>query len=206
MKKTSRHNLRLGVTGGIGSGKSTVCRVFSVLGIPVFSADIEAKRIQDNDPEIKDKINSIAGKDLYSSGRLDRTELARLIFNNKDFLWEVNSIIHPAVFNYFRRWVDMQDAPYSIMEAAILFESGAYRMMDRIVTVVTPLQERIDRLLKGNKLNREQITDRIRNQIDDESRIKKSDYVIYNSENDMIIPSILEIHQGMLKLHSKSIQ
>jgi len=206
MKKTSRHNLRLGVTGGIGSGKSTVCRVFSVLGIPVFSADIEAKRIQDNDPEIKDKINSIAGKDLYSSGRLDRTELARLIFNNKDFLWEVNSVVHPAVFNYFRRWVDMQDAPYSIMEAAILFESGAYRMMDRIVTVVTPLQERIDRLLKGNKLNREQITDRIRNQIDDESRIKKSDYVIYNSENDMIIPSILEIHQGMLKLHSKSIQ
>jgi dephospho-CoA kinase len=205
MKKTSRHNLRLGVTGGIGSGKSTVCRVFSVLGIPVFSADIEAKRIQDNDPEIKDKINSIAGKDLYSSGRLDRTELARLIFNNKDFLWEVNSVVHPAVFNYFRRWVDMQDAPYSIMEAAILFESGAYRMMDRIVTVVTPLQERIDRLLKGNKLNREQITDRIRNQIDDESRIKKSDYVIYNSENDMIIPSILEIHQEMLKLHSKSI-
>jgi dephospho-CoA kinase len=206
MKRTSRHNLRLGVTGGIGSGKSTVCRVFSVLGIPVFSADIEAKRIQDNDPEIKDKINSIAGKDLYSSGRLDRTELARLIFNNKDFLWEVNSVVHPAVFNYFRRWVDMQDAPYSIMEAAILFESGAYRMMDRIVTVVTPLQERIDRLLKGNKLNREQITVRIRNQIDDESRIKKSDYVIYNSENDMIIPSILEIHQRMLKLHSKSIQ
>ena len=97
------------------------------LGVPVFSADIEAKRIQDNDPDMKDKINSLAGKDLYSSGKLDREELARLIFNNKDLLWEVNSIVHPVVFNYFRKWVAMQDAPYSIMEAAILFESGAYR-------------------------------------------------------------------------------
>jgi dephospho-CoA kinase len=206
MIKTSRHNLRLGVTGGIGSGKTTVCRVFSVLGIPVFSADIEAKRIQDTDPDIKDKINSLAGKDLYSSGKLDRTELARLIFSNKDLLWEVNSVVHPAVFSCFRRWVASQDAPYSIMEAAILFESGAYRMMDKIVTIVTPLEERIDRLVKGNKLTREQITDRIRNQIDDESRIKKSDYVIYNSENDIIIPAILLIHQEMLKLNNKSSQ
>jgi len=202
MKKTSWHSLRLGVTGGIGSGKTTVCRVFSVLGIPVFSADIEAKRIQDTDPDIKNKINSLAGRDLYSSGKLDRTELASLIFNNRDYLWEINSIIHPAVLRCFRKWVSMQYAPYSIMEAAILFESGAYRMMDRIVTVVTPLEERIDRLVKGNKLNREQITDRIRNQIDDESRIKKSDFVIYNSEKDMIIPTILEIHQEMLKLHN----
>jgi dephospho-CoA kinase len=206
MKITSRHNLRLGVTGGIGSGKTTVCRVFSVLGIPVFSADIEAKRIQDTDPDIKDKINTLAGKDLYSSGKLDRKELASLIFNNKDLLWEVNSVVHPAVINCFRKWIEIQNAPYSIMEAAILFESGAYRMMDRIVTIVTPLEERIDRLVKGNKLTREQIADRIRNQIDDESRIKKSDYVIYNSENDMIIPAILVIHQEMLKLHNNSTQ
>jgi dephospho-CoA kinase len=204
MKRKLHQNLRLGVTGGIGCGKTTVCRVFSVLGIPVFSADDEAKRIQDTDPYIQIKLNSIAGKDLYSSGKLDRKELAALIFNNKDLLFEVNSIIHPAVFKYFTKWVARQDAPYSIMEAAILFESGAYRLMDRILTVVTPLEERIERLVNGNMLTKEQITARIRNQTNDESRIAKSDYVIYNSENDMIIPAILGIHREMLKLYEKS--
>lgn len=204
MKRKLHQNLRLGVTGGIGCGKTTVCRVFSVLGIPVFSADDEAKRIQDSDPYIQIKLNSIAGKDLYSSGKLDRKELAALIFSNKDLLFEVNSIIHPAVFKYFTKWIARQDAPYSIMEAAILFESGAYRLMDRIVTVVTPLEERIERLVNGNLLTKEQITARIRNQTDDESRIAKSDYVIYNSENDMIIPAILGIHREMIKLYEKS--
>jgi len=204
MKRKLHQNLRLGVTGGIGCGKTTVCRVFSVLGIPVFSADDEAKRIQDSDPYIQIKLNSIAGKDLYSSGKLDRKELAALIFSNKDLLFEVNSIIHPAVFKYFTKWVARQDAPYSIMEAAILFESGAYRLMDRIVTVVTPLEERIERLVNGNMLTKEQITARIRNQTDDESRIAKSDYVIYNSENDMVIPPILGIHREMIKLYEKS--
>jgi dephospho-CoA kinase len=204
MKRKSHQNLRLGVTGGIGCGKTTVCRVFSVLGIPVFSADDEAKRIQDSDTDIQIKLNTIAGKDLYSSGKLDRKELAALIFNNKDLLFEVNSIIHPAVFKYFIKWVARQDAPYSIMEAAILFESGAYRLMDRIVTVVAPLEERIERIINGNLLTKEQITDRIRNQTDDQSRITKSDYVIYNSENDMIIPAILGIHREMLKLYEKS--
>jgi dephospho-CoA kinase len=204
MKRKSHQNLRLGVTGGIGCGKTTVCRVFSVLGIPVFSADDEAKRIQDSDTDIQIKLNTIAGKDLYSSGKLDRKELAALIFNNKDLLFEVNSIIHPAVFKYFIKWVARQDAPYSIMEAAILFESGAYRLMDRIVTVVAPLEERIERIINGNLLTKEQITDRIRNQTDDKSRITKSDYVIYNSENDMIIPAILGIHREMLKLYEKS--
>jgi dephospho-CoA kinase len=204
MNKLPAESLKLGVTGGIGSGKTTVCKVFAVLGIPIFSADIEAKRIQDSDPEVQNKINSIAGKDLFASGRLDRAELARLIFSNKDLLGKVNSVIHPAVFRYFREWVQRQDSPYSIMEAAILFESGAYRMMDRIVTVVTPLEERIERLEKGNKMSREQIIGRVKNQIDDESRIRQSDYIIFNSENDMIIPAIIGIHDAMLKLYKKA--
>lgn len=203
MNNTQRKRLKLGVTGGIGSGKTTVCRVFSVLGVPVFSADEEAKRIQESDPVLRERINSLAGKNLYPSGKLDRIELAKIIFNDKDLLEKVNAVIHPIVFNYFTDWANGQDFPYSIMEAAILFESGAFRLMDRIVTVVTPLEERIDRLVKGQKLTREQIIDRVKNQIDDESRIVKSDYVIFNSENDMIIPAILGIHEEMLKL-SKS--
>lgn len=204
MSTLVRHGLKLGVTGGIGSGKTTVCRVFAVLGIPVFSADAEAKRIQDSDRELQKKINSFAGKDLFTTGRLDRTELARLIFNDKDLLEKVNSVVHPAVFRYFRQWAARQDAPYSVMEAAILFESGASRMMDRIVTVVTPIEERIERLINGNKFTREQIIERINNQIDDESRITKSDYVIFNSENDMIIPAVLGIHDEMLRLFNKT--
>jgi dephospho-CoA kinase len=203
MNKPEGKSLKLGVTGGIGSGKTTVCKVFGVLGIPVFSADDEAKRIQDNDREVQIKINSLAGKDLFSSGKLDRPELAKIIFNNKELLEKVNLLIHPAVFRSFGEWVNKQDSPYSIMEAAILFESGAFRLMDRIVTVVTPLEERIERLLSGNKLSREQIMERIKNQIDDESRVKQSDFVISNSENDMIIPAIIGIHEEMLKFCNK---
>lgn len=196
-------SLKLGVTGGIGSGKTTVCKVFSVLGIPVFSADIEAKQIQDNDPEVRNKINIACGRDLYASGKLDRAELANLIFGNKDLLAEINRIIHPAVFRNFRDWIKSQNSPYSIMEAAILFESGAYRMMDRIITVVTPQEQRIERVLRGNRLTREQVMDRINNQIDDEIRIRQSDFTIFNSENDMIIPAVLGIHKEMLKLYNK---
>ncbi len=204
MNTKVRHSLKLGVTGGIGSGKTTVCRVFAVLGIPVFSADAEAKRIQESDRKLQKEINRLAGKDLFTSGKLDRSELARLIFNDKDLLEKVNSVVHPAVFKYFREWAAGQDSPYSVMEAAILFESGASRMMDRIVTVVTPIEERIERLVNGNKFTREQIIGRIKNQIDDESRITKSDYVIFNSENDMIIPAVLGIHEEMLRLFNKT--
>jgi dephospho-CoA kinase len=204
MKSGTGRILKLGITGGIGSGKTTVCKVFSVLGIPVFSADEEAKRILDNEREIQKKISEAAGKDLYISGSLDRKELARLIFNNRDLLEKVNGIIHPAVFEYFGDWVQMQDSPYVIMEAAILFESGAARMMDKIVTVVTPVEERIERLLRGNKFTREQITERIRNQIDDGERISQSDFVIFNSENDMIIPAVLGVHNEMLRLYNKN--
>jgi dephospho-CoA kinase len=204
MNRLARKGLKLGVTGGIGSGKTTVCKVFAILGIPVFSADIEAKRIQDTNRALQIKINSLVGNDLFPDGKLDRAELAKLIFSNKELLEKVNSIVHPAVFKSFREWVKRQDSPYSIMEAAILFESGACRMMDRIVTIVTPMEERIERLVRGNKLTREQITERIINQIDDESRIKRSDFVIFNSENDMIIPAVLGIHEEMLKLYNKA--
>lgn len=197
MNNSDRPALKLGVTGGIGSGKTTVCKVFSVLGIPVFSTDDEAKVIMENDADMIRKINSLAGKDLYSTGSLDRTQLAKLIFNDKLLLAKVNSIVHPVVFDNYTEWVKRQSAPYTIMEAAILFESGASMLVDKILTVVTPIEERIERLTKGKKLTRSQVIERIKNQSDDNFRIMKSDYVIYNSENDMIIPVILEIHKEL---------
>lgn len=199
MKGAGKPRLRLGVTGGIGSGKSSVCKVFNVLGIPVFYSDPEAKAIMNNDLSVRSEINAIAGRDLYLSGNLDRAELAKLIFNDDELLGRVNALIHPLVFQNFLQWADMQAAPYVIMEAAILFESGASELVDKVLTVVAPLDQRIDRIVKGNQLTREQVMDRIRNQMDDDIKVKNSDYIIYNSEDDMIIPPVLRIHKDLLR-------
>jgi dephospho-CoA kinase len=199
MKTGDRSVLKLGVTGGIGSGKTSVCRVFSVLGIPVFSADAEAREVMDIDTGIMLRINTIVGKNLYAGGSLDRSELARLIFNNSRLLEKVNSLVHPVVFARFREWEKIQNAPYVIMEAAILFESGADKVVDRIVTVIAPIEERVNRVIHRSSITRDQVIERMRNQIEDTERIKRSDYVIQNSENDMIIPAILRIHEDILK-------
>ena len=190
--------MKLGITGGIGSGKTSVCRVFGVLGIPVFSADPEAQIIMNNDRSVMDGINDIAGRNLYPGDKLNKEELASLIFNDPELLKRVNSLVHPVVFEHFREWTGIQTAPYVIMEAAILFESGASNLVDRVATVVAPVEERISRVILRNKLTREQVVDRIKNQIDDEERIRLSDYVINNSENEMIIPVILGIHEDIL--------
>ena len=189
---------KLGVTGGIGSGKTSVCRVFDVLRVPVFSTDRDARETMEKDKGIIGKLNSIAGKDLYVNGSLDRMELARIIFNDKTLLEKVNLLVHPAVFDHFRNWALGQIAPYVIMEAAILFESGGSKFVDRVATVVAPVEQRIERVIQRNKLSREQVMERMKNQMDDEARIKLSDYVINNSENDMIITAILDIHDDIL--------
>jgi len=190
--------MKLGITGGIGSGKTSVCRVFNILGIPVFSADPEAQRIMNNDKGVIDGINKIAGKNLYPDGALDRMELASLIFNDPESLRKVNSLVHPVVFDNFIHWSEEQKSPYVIMEAAILFESGASNLVDRVATVYAPVEERIARVTRRNQLTRDQVLERIKNQMDDKTRMKMSDYKINNSENEMIIPVILKIHEDLL--------
>jgi len=190
--------MKLGITGGIGSGKTSVCRVFNVLGIPVFSADPEAQKIMNENSKIKRGINEIAGRNIYPHGKLDRMELASLIFNDPESLKKVNALVHPAVFENFIQWAEKQTAPYVIMEAAIMFESGASKLVDRVATIVAPVEERIARVTLRNKLTREQVMDRIRNQMTDKERIKRSDYIISNSENEMIIPVILSINEDIL--------
>jgi len=196
----SKSRFRLGITGGIGSGKTSVCRVFGVLNIPVFSADKAANEIMENDPEIMKELNLIAGTDLYLKGTLDRMTLASLIFNNRLLLEKVNALIHPAVFDHFNGWTRNQESPYVIMEAAILFESGGRRHVDKVATVVAPVEQRIERVIQRNRLTREQVLDRMKNQIDDELRISQSDFIISNAENDMIIPAVLQIHKEILNL------
>ena len=199
MKQETKKIMKLGITGGIGSGKTSVCRVFSVLGIPVFFADPEANLIMNNDEKIIREINKLASDDLYPGGVLDRKKLASLIFNDQDLLSKVNYLVHPVVFDNFRLWTAIQTTPYVIMEAAILFESGASELVDRVATVITPVEERIARVTKRNTLSRKQVIERINNQMNDSERIKRSDYVINNSENEMIIPAILKIHEDILE-------
>ncbi len=190
--------MKIGVTGGIGSGKTTVCRIFNVLGIPVFSADDEARKIMNTDHEVIEMVKTIVGKDVYSSGSLDRAELAAIIFKNSKLLKEINRLVHPVVFESFNLWVESVSSEYVIMDAAILFESRATELVDKIISVVAPVEERIERVVSRSKLTRDQVLERINNQIDDEEKIRLSDYVIYNSEHEMIIPEILKIHEDIL--------
>jgi len=198
MTREPKPGMKLGITGGIGSGKTSVCRIFSVLGIPVFFADPEASTIMNTDKKVIEGINNIAGKNIYQDGKLDRELLASLIFTDPESLRKVNSLVHPVVFDKFLKWAEEQNTPYVIMEAAILFESGASELVDRVATVYAPVEERIARVTRRNKLSREQVIRRMRNQLDDEEKIKRSDYVINNSENDMIIPVILRIHDDLI--------
>ena len=193
----------LGITGGIGSGKTTVCRIFMVLGVPVFVADNVAKELMHSDGDIRMRLNQVAGKDLYVSGSLDRKELARIIFNRPDLLRKVNEAVHPSVLRQFNEWASGAGSPYVIMESAILFEAGADSLVDRVATISAPVEERIARVMGRNDLSREEVIGRINNQLEDEEREEQSYYVINNSDNEMIIPEILKIHEDMLRLAGK---
>lgn len=194
---------RLGITGGIGSGKSTVCRVFNVLGLPVFSADDEARIIMDTDPGLKEDLSELAGRDLYAGGQLDRNKLASLIFNDRRLLDRVNALVHPRVFSRYHEWCEKQQADYVIFETAILFESGAEKYVDKTLAVAAPLEERIERVMGRNQMSRDQVMERVKNQISEEEIIKRSDYIIDNSENIMIIPQVMDIHKLILNFLKK---
>lgn len=188
---------KIGITGGIGSGKSTVCKIFETFGVPVYYADIEAKKITNNDPEIRRQLISLYGEEIYlPSGTINREKLAGIIFSNKQELKKVNSIIHPVVKKYYRNWVtENKNHKYLLKEAAILFESGSYKEQDLIITVVSPLEKRIERVQKRDGHSRETVLKKIENQMSDEEKIKKSDFVIYNDDKKMLIPQVLELHK-----------
>jgi len=194
----------VGLTGGIGSGKTTVSEVFKNLGISVYNSDFEAKKIMNTDEDLINKLKMIFGFDIYNSdNQLNRKKLADLIFNNKNKLNTVNRIVHPAVKKHFQNWINKQNSPYIIKETAILFESGIYKEVDKIITVVSPLNTRINRIKKRDNLSEKEIKERINNQTDDEYKIKNSDFIITNNNISLILPQILSIHKKLLKF-SKS--
>lgn len=189
---------KVGLTGGIGSGKTTVSKVFRRLGIPVFSADEEAKIITSSDLNVIEQLKKEFGNDIYIDNELNKEKLASIIFNDDKALHKVNSIIHPVVREYFIKWCTEQKSPYVIEEAAILFESGAHKEMDYTINVHADELVRINRVMKRNTTSFEQVKERIKNQLSDDERFKLADVTVYNNEDDMILPQILKIHQEII--------
>ena len=192
---------KVGVTGGIGSGKTLICQIFEKLGIPVFNADDEAKCLLNVDPQVKASMMEYFGKDIYDDTGIKKAYLASKIFNNKDALSKVNSIVHPVVRQLFIRWAKEKEAafPYIIEEAAILFESGVYQDLDFTILVYAPEELRISRVISRDHASREQVRARMEYQMKDEEKIDMADAVIYNDESRLVIPQILEIHQRLTR-------
>lgn len=186
--------IKLGITGGIGSGKSTVSEIFSLCNVPVYIADTESKRLVATSPVIKEKLINIYGKELFEGGVLNKALLASHIFNDKAKLEQVNAIIHPEVEKDFKEWViNHAHNPVIVHEAAILFESGFNKLMDKIVMVYTPLEIRLERTMKRDHTTREKVLERIHNQMPDEEKAKLSDFVIVNDGAHSLIEQVLDI-------------
>lgn len=192
--------LRIGLTGGIGSGKTTVARIFEILGISVYYADVAAKRLMNQDEELIKAISLQFGNDIYFNGKLNRKDLAALVFKDEDKLALLNSLVHPATIKDAEDWMKQQVSPYIIKEAALLFESGSNKYLDIVVGVSAPLQLRMQRTMLRDKITIEQVTARTNKQMNEEKKLALCDYVIINDEQQMILPQVLQLHEKFLQL------
>lgn len=192
--------LRIGITGGIGSGKSTVAKVFEVLGIPVYYADDAAKRIMNKDEELKRKIKDEFGADMYNDGKLDRKRLADMVFNTPEKLNRLNALLHPATIEDAVRWMQKQTTPYTLKEAALIFESGAQEHLDYVIGVTAPAPLRIQRTMQRDNVTREEVMSRMDKQMDESIKMKLCDFIITNDEQEMLLPQVLSLHEKLLSL------
>lgn len=182
--------IKIGITGGIGSGKSVVAHLFELCGIPVYVADERSKILTMTSPVIKQKLTSLFGEGLYPGNRLDKKQLATLIFNNEENLRKVNAIIHPEVSKDFTAWTERQTAPFCAIESAILFESGFDKYVDISLMVYAPQELRIQRAMIRDTASREELIARIHHQMADETKKELSDAVIINDDQHALIPQI----------------
>ena len=193
--------LSIGLTGGIGSGKSLVADFFKLLGIPVYISDLEAKKLMQTNSLIRENLIEAFGATIYlETGELNRSELAKIIFNNKEALKQVNAIVHPQVRLHYQEWLlKHTEAPYVIQESAILFDTGLYKNFDKIITVTADKDIRINRVVKRDSCTKKSVLERMSKQISEEEKIGKSDFVVYNN-NELVIPQIMAIHKQLLGL------
>ncbi|HLN53036.1 MAG TPA: dephospho-CoA kinase [Lentimicrobium sp.] len=192
--------LKVGLTGSIGSGKSTIAKVFSLLGVPVYLSDLEAKKIM-QDAALVDQIVERFGDIILTENKIDRKKLASHVFNDGDALKWLNSVIHPKVRWHFLRWVDNHSHfPYIIQESAIMLETGFSSYFDKILVVTCPLEQRINRVLNRDKMTRKELFDRMKHQWPEEKKVEKSDFVIVNDDFSLALPQIVKLHENFISL------
>jgi len=195
--------LKIGITGGIGSGKTTVCKVFETLGIPVFYADAAAKLAMVSDPVLMEGIKEAFGQESYhSDGTLNNKHIAAIVFATQVELDKLNSLVHPAVFKAFEKWTNaiVKPVPYVLKEAALLFESGSYQQCDKNILVTSPLALRVARVMQRDNISEGQVLARMDKQFTDDQKIKMADYFISNASTDSIILQVLNLHEKFLQL------
>lgn len=190
---------KIGITGGIGSGKSVVATLLGLSGVPVYIADEESKRLTETSPVIREKLISLFGPDLYAGDKLDKRLLASHIFTDPEALKQVNTIIHPEVTRHFLDWASKQATPLCAIESAILFESGLDKIVDVRLMVYAPLETRIDRASNRDAVPREEIVRRIQNQLPDEEKRDRSDFVIKNDDKQALIPQVQRLIGELLR-------
>lgn len=191
--------LKIGVTGGIGSGKSTVSSIFKVLSIPVFDADSYAKNIMQTDAALKNAVIELFGDASYQNGQLNRKWIADIVFKDPAQLEKLNAIIHPATIKAGEDWASQQASPYTIKEAALFFESGSAEGMDYIIGVFAPQHIRINRVMQRDGISREEVLNRMKRQIQEEVKMRLCDYVIINDDQHLLIPQVLLLHHHFIE-------
>lgn len=191
--------LKIGLTGGIGSGKSTIAGIFKVLGIPVFDADANARLLMETDKTLQSGIISLFGDKAYEDGRLNRKLIADIVFNDPFQLEKLNALVHPAAIRAGEQWADRQNSTYIIKEAALFFEAGSTEGMDYMIGVYAPQHIRINRVMKRDEVSREEVLSRMKRQIQEEIKMRLCDFVILNDDQHLVIPQVLQLHEQFLK-------
>lgn len=192
--------LKIGITGGIGSGKTVVARIFGTLGIPVFNADRAAKDLMDTDAVLKSRLEAAFGTAIYNNGRINRPLLASMVFRDPKQLGLLNSIVHPLVIARGDAWHLEQEAPYTLKEAALFFESGSYKQMDFIIGVTAPQSLRIQRVMQRDGVSAAAVTERMSRQMDDAEKMQLCRFVIVNDDSHPLLPQVLKLHEEILKM------
>lgn len=194
--------LRIGLTGGIGSGKSTVAKIFETLGIPVYYADDAGKRLMNENEALKTAIKKNFGDATYTDGQLNRQLLSSLVFNDPQKLALLNSLVHPATIKDAEEWMQQQTSPYAIKEAALIFESGSQGQLDKVIGVYAPATVRVNRVMQRDGVSREAVISRMNKQINEEIKMRLCDYVIHNDEQQLLIPQVVNVDNALKKIIS----